>query len=204
MPKLTQWLARVSVYVAVALPAAFATAAHADGRRAVSYEERLAQTQTRNAERMNAVQSRTIHIGGAPSVTLAKAEVDQTDFKCLSEALYFEARGESAQGQAAVAEVILNRVDHPSFPRSVCGVINQPSQFSYKGRVSGRIHEKGAYLRAQRVAKAALEGAPRTLTNGATYFHTTAVRPNWSRRFERTTRIGSHIFYRSDRRLALN
>lgn len=204
MPKLIQWLTRVSVCIAVALPAALATSAQADGRRAVSYEERLAQSKARTAERMSGVQHRTIRVAGAPGVRLASVEVNDTDFKCLSEALYFEARGESTQGQAAVAEVILNRVDHPSFPRSVCGVINQPSQFSYKGRVSGNIHEKGAYLRAQRIAKAALEGAPRTLTNGATYFHTTAVRPNWSRRFERTTRIGSHIFYRSDRRLALN
>ena len=121
---------------------------------------------------------------------------------CLTEALYFEARGEGSQGQRAVAEVILNRVDHPRFPKTVCGVVNQRGQFTYNK--NARIREKGTFARVQKVAMAALSGQPRTLTNGATYFHTGRVKPSWSRRFERTTRIGSHIFYRSDRRLAVN
>ena len=123
---------------------------------------------------------------------------------CLTEALYFEARGEGSQGQRAVAEVILNRVDHPRFPKTVCGVVNQRGQFTYNK--NARIREKGTFARVQKVAIAALSGAPRTLTDGATYFHTRAVKPSWSRRFERTTRIGSHIFYRSGsvRRVASN
>ena len=99
------------------------------------------------------------------------------------------------KGQRAVAEVILNRVDHPAFPKSVCGVVNQPSQFSYKGKV-GKMRDRAALQRAQRIASEALAGAPRSLTGGATYFHTTYVRPSWSKRFTRTTRIGTHIFYR--------
>lgn len=124
-------------------------------------------------------------------------QVDPNDLTCLAEALYYEARGEGVAGQQAVAEVILNRVDHPRFPGTVCGVVNQRGQFSYKGRVSGRFHEQGAYRRAQSIAVAALTGAPRNLTGGATYFHTRAVNPKWARTFTRTTRIGSHIFYRS-------
>lgn len=131
----------------------------------------------------------------------AAAKVSTTDLACLSEALYFEARGEGQQGQQAVAEVILNRVDHPKFPKTVCGVVNQRGQFTYK---RGRMHERSAVARAQKIAKAALQGAPRNLTKGATYFHTGAVKPSWSRKFERTIRIGSHTFYRSDRRLAAN
>ena len=100
-----------------------------------------------------------------------------------------------------MAEVILNRVDHPRFPKTVCGVVNQSGQFTYK---KTRIREQGAFARAQKIAVAALSGAPRNLTHGATYFHTGAVKPSWSRKFERTIRIGSHIFYRSDRRLASN
>ena len=121
---------------------------------------------------------------------------------CLTEALYFEARGEGRNGQRAVAEVILNRVDSRTFPNSVCGVVHQRGQFTYNK--NARIREKGTFARVQKVAMAALSGQPRTLTNGATYFHTGRVKPSWSRRFERTTRIGSHIFYRSDRRLAVN
>ena len=121
---------------------------------------------------------------------------------CLTEALYFEARGEGRSGQRAVAEVILNRVDSRTFPNSVCGVVHQRGQFTYNK--NARIREKGTFARVQKVAMAALSGQPRTLTNGATYFHTGRVKPSWSRRFERTTRIGAHIFYRSDRRLAVN
>ncbi|MFO1139266.1 MAG: cell wall hydrolase [Paracoccus sp. (in: a-proteobacteria)] len=133
----------------------------------------------------------------------AVEQISQADLQCLSEALYFEARGEGAQGQRAVAEVILNRVDHPRFPKTVCGVVNQRGQFTYNK--NARIREKGSFARVQQVALAALSGAPRTLTDGATYFHTGRVSPSWTRRFERTTRIGSHVFYRSGgQRVAAN
>lgn len=129
------------------------------------------------------------------------ANVPQSELTCLTEALYFEARGESVAGQKAVAEVILNRRDSGRFPGSICGVVKQGNkggcQFSYQcGGGSRAIREKGAYMRVKRVAEAALSGTPRTLTGGATYFHTPAVRPSWSKRFTRTVRIGSHIFYR--------
>ncbi|WP_246098621.1 cell wall hydrolase [Paracoccus laeviglucosivorans] len=143
----------------------------------------------------------TYKTGSRAAQAATTPNVSTTDLQCLSEALYFEARGEGSQGQRAVAEVILNRVDHPRFPKTVCGVVNQSGQFTYK---KGRIRERGAYARAQQIAKAALSGAPRNLTDGATYFHTPAVKPKWSRKFERTARIGSHIFYRSDRRMASN
>lgn len=134
-----------------------------------------------------------------------KGRVTERDLNCMAEALYHEARGEGTRGQAAVAEVILNRVDSRQFPSSVCGVVNQPSQFSYT--IGGRkpIKNKSAYLRAREIARTALAGAPRDLTGGATYFHTPAVRPSWSRRFQRTVQIGQHIFYRAGgQRIASN
>ncbi|WP_246020600.1 cell wall hydrolase [Paracoccus subflavus] len=120
----------------------------------------------------------------------------ERDLNCLAEAIYHEARGESVKGQAAVAEVVLNRVDSNRFASSVCGVVNQPKQFSYT--IGGRkpIRNKSAYLRAREIAREALAGAPRMLTGGATYFHTPAVSPSWAHRFQRTVRIGQHIFYR--------
>ncbi|MFC3169360.1 MULTISPECIES: cell wall hydrolase [Paracoccus] len=126
----------------------------------------------------------------------ARGRFNERDLNCMAEAIYHEARGESARGQAAVAEVILNRVDSKQFASSVCGVVNQPSQFSYT--IGGRkaIGNKAAYLRARDIARQALGGAPRVLTGGATYFHTPAVRPSWARRFQRTVQIGQHIFYR--------
>ena len=130
-------------------------------------------------------------------------------FTCLATALYFEARGESIKGQVAVAEVILNRVDLPSYPGTVCGVVQQAGsggcQFSYVcDGVSDRSREPAAWDRAARIAGAMLGGAPRSLTQGATHFHTPAVRPSWSRRFAHTATIGSHIFYRQPVRTAMN
>lgn len=133
---------------------------------------------------------------------LAQAEPEgDAEWQCLKEAIYFEARGESLQGQIAVAEVILNRVDSPLYPRTVCGVVKQRGgggcQFSYvcDGRTD-RMREKSAADLAGRIARAMLDGAPRVLTEGATHFHTRAVRPGWSRRFAHTTTIGAHAFYR--------
>lgn len=123
------------------------------------------------------------------------------DWTCLTEAIYFEARGESLQGQVAVAEVILNRVDNPLYPRSVCGVVKQRGsggcQFSYicDGRTD-RMRERVPADLAGRIARAMLDGAPRVLTEGATSFHTRAVRPSWSRRYIQTAAIGAHVFYR--------
>ncbi len=134
-----------------------------------------------------------------------------TDLSCLSEALYFEARGESVKGQFAVAEVILNRVASARFPDTVCGVINQGTgrkfqcQFTYT--CDGHkevISEPVAYSRVRKVAQAMLDRRVPPLTNGATHYHTTAVRPNWARVYTRTTKIGVHIFYRHTFRTASN
>jgi spore germination cell wall hydrolase CwlJ-like protein len=127
------------------------------------------------------------------------------EWECLSQAIYFEARGESIAGQFAVAEVILNRVDSPSYPNSVCAVVGQSGgggcQFSYvcDGKPD-RIGEAGAYRIAGKVAALMLSGAPRALTKGATHFHTHAVRPGWAHRFPRTAAIGTHLFYRQPSR----
>jgi spore germination cell wall hydrolase CwlJ-like protein len=121
------------------------------------------------------------------------------DWQCLRKAIYFESRGESIKGQVAVAEVILNRVDSRRFPNSVCGVVNQGCQFSYTcDGNSDNMRERGAIDRAGRIARLMLDGAPRALTAGATYFHTTGSRPSWARRFDRTASIGAHLFYRQN------
>lgn len=131
------------------------------------------------------------------------------EFECLATAVYFEARGEGVAGQAAVAEVILNRVESPSFPKTICGVVRQSNgngcQFSFTcdGRTD-RIGDRTAWVTAGKIAKALMDGAPRGLTEGATYFHTPSVRPSWSRRFERTAKIGRHIFYRAPIVTAMN
>ncbi len=134
-------------------------------------------------------------------IALLPAQRGNRDWQCLAEALYFEARGEPLKGQVAVAEVILNRVDDPRYPRSICAVVHQGGrggcQFSFTcdGR-SDAIREKAAFRQAGKVARLMLDGAPRILTNGATHFHTRAVRPGWARRLPQTAAIGRHLFYR--------
>lgn len=122
-------------------------------------------------------------------------------WECLSTAIYFEARGETLRGQFAVAEVILNRVDSPDYPNSICGVTQQRGgggcQFSYvcDGRAD-TMRDRGAMWRAERIARVMMDGAPRALTMGATHFHTRWVNPGWARRFPQTAAIGAHLFYK--------
>ncbi|KFI31617.1 hypothetical protein CG51_05665 [Haematobacter missouriensis] len=119
------------------------------------------------------------------------------NWRCLAKAVYFESRGEPLQGQFAVAEVILNRVENQQWPNSICGVVKQGCQFSFMcDGTPDHIAERKAYERAGKIARLMLDGAPRQLTYGATFFHTVHVKPGWSRKMARTTLIGDHLFYR--------
>ena len=125
------------------------------------------------------------------------------DWQCLTEALYFEARGEPIEGQYAVAEVILNRVDHANYPDTVCGVITQGTgrqfacQFTYTcdGRPE-EVTDQGAWHRLGHIARIMIDGGPRSLTDGATHYHADFVNPQWAALFPRTADIGIHYFYR--------
>jgi len=134
-----------------------------------------------------------------------------SEFQCLTEALYFEARGETVKGQFAVAEVIRNRVKSSRFPNSYCGVINQGTgkkhqcQFSYTcDGYPEVVAEPAAFARVAKVARATIDGKSPDITNGATFYHTTAVRPSWSRKFTNTARFGVHLFYARGARTASN
>ncbi len=129
------------------------------------------------------------------------APAEGAQWECLARAIYHEARGETLEGQFAVAEVILNRVDSPLYPSTVCAVVGQGGaggcQFSFvcDGR-SDAVADRAAWAIAGRIAAVMLAGAPRLLTDGATHFHTGAVRPAWAARFPLTAVIGAHAFYR--------
>ena len=134
---------------------------------------------------------------------LTNALESSRELECLSEAVYYEARGETPSGQAAVAQVVLNRVRHPSFPKSICGVVFQGAyhrtgcQFSFACDGSmRRTREAGAWNRAQKVAARALSGSVMTEVGAATHFHTTGVAPGWGPRLMRVAQVGMHVFYR--------
>jgi spore germination cell wall hydrolase CwlJ-like protein len=135
---------------------------------------------------------------------LAEAQARQArELDCLAEAVYFEARGESARGQAAVATVIMNRVRSPRFPKTVCGVVFQGAghrkgcQFSFAcdGHIE-RVAEWDAWAEARQVAARALSGAVLRDVGSATHFHTTGVDPEWGSRMLRVAKVGLHVFYR--------
>lgn len=141
----------------------------------------------------------------APAAEAAPSEpqIDPRQHACLSQAIYYEARGESQRGQAAVAEVVMNRVRSPYYPNSICGVVYQGShrstgcQFTFTCDGSLNHRPRGrAWDRAQRVATAVMLGYTRPITQGATHYHTHAVNPIWNSGLVETTNIGSHVFYR--------
>ena len=124
--------------------------------------------------------------------------------RCLAQAIYFEARGESEKGQAAVAQVVLNRVSSGLYPSTICGVVFQNRQhyhacqfsFACEGR-SLRITEADAWQRAEHIAAAVTTGKTYVADVGdATHYHALYVHPYWARRLERTDRIGHHVFYK--------
>ncbi len=124
--------------------------------------------------------------------------------RCLAEAVYFEARSEPEEGQAAVAQVVLNRVQSGLYPASICGVVYQnrhrhlACQFTFacEGK-SLRITDQASWDSARRVAANVLEGRTYLAEVGAsTHYHADYVRPSWARRLKKMDVIGRHIFYR--------
>jgi len=127
----------------------------------------------------------------------------QTALECLSQAIYYEARSESEGGQRAVAQVVLNRVRHPAFPKSVCGVVYQGStrstgcQFTFTCDGSlARPPRSASWERARRIAAEALSGYVYDPVGLATHYHTTAIHPWWADALTKAVTIGNHIFYR--------
>lgn len=123
--------------------------------------------------------------------------------ECLTSAVYYEAASEPEAGQQAVAQVILNRVRHPAFPASVCGVVFQGStlrtgcQFSFTCDGSLlRVPSRKEWDRARGVATAALAGAVYAPVGLATHYHADYVVPYWAPSLAKATQVGAHIFYR--------
>jgi len=137
--------------------------------------------------------------------SLAKADDSARSraLECLTSAIYYEAGQESADGQRAVAQVVLNRVRHPAFPASVCGVVYQGStratgcQFTFTCDGSlFRQPSRDAWDRARSVATAALDGYVYRPVGNATHYHANYVVPYWASTLTKNAVVGAHIFYR--------
>lgn len=122
--------------------------------------------------------------------------------QCLADAVYYEAGGEPEDGQRAVAQVVLNRVRHPAFPATVCGVVYQGSeragcQFSFAcDGALAHIPSRGGWTRAAQIAAAALTGDVYAPVGLATHYHSYAVTPAWNRAMVMTGAVGAHLFHR--------
>ncbi len=132
---------------------------------------------------------------------LGKNEAEEVN--CLAEAVYYEARSEGTTGQMAVAEVVMNRVRDPRFPKTVCDVVYQGHyrdtgcQFTFTCDGSLRHAPYGeAWDRAKAVALNVALGLSKPITNKATHYHTDYVNPYWKAGMVETKVIGTHIFYR--------
>ena len=119
--------------------------------------------------------------------------------KCIATAVYFEARGESPEGQLAVAHVVMNRAASGKYPSSWCGTVKQPAQFSFVRRGRFPAVDTGSYAwrKAQAVTRLAISNAVPSLPTDVLWYHANYVAPSWGRRLTRVDQIGAHIFYRA-------
>jgi hypothetical protein len=134
---------------------------------------------------------------------VAGSDIDQRRaLLCLTQAVYYEAGFEPLEGRRAVAQVVLNRMRHPAFPKSVCGVVYQRNstpvcQFTFV--CDGSLYRRPAaagWHQAEQVARAALAGFVEQSVGGATHYHADYVAPRWAPLLAKVAQIGQHIFYR--------
>ena len=126
------------------------------------------------------------------------------EHRCLSEVLYYEARGEGASGQKAIAEVVFHRMNTGNYGHSICAVVYEGAghsgcQFSFACNGDRSAHKDNlAWREAEGLAARILTGEVRlaNATGGATNFHAISVSPDWADTLKKTTQIGNHVFYR--------
>lgn len=139
-----------------------------------------------------------------PFLFKAAGDIDRLrSIDCMTAAIYYEAAIEPTEGQRAVAQVVLNRLRHPAFPKTVCGVVFQGSErstgcqftFTCDGSLA-RAPSKSGWARARKVAEEALAGKVYKPVGWATHYHTNWVVPYWSGSLAKLANVGAHIFYR--------
>ncbi len=199
-------------------PAAFKERLHQGATPRVGRAEALASTTPAPADGAPVLASFSAPLPQAPNLSLLPGtarlrpnfaallggERGARERKCLAEAVYFEARSEPEEGQAAVAQVVLNRATSGLYPSSVCGVVYQnrthykACQFSFacEGKAL-RVTESEAWRTAERIANEVVAGKTYLSdVGGATHYHAKYVRPGWARRLVKMDVIGHHVFYK--------
>jgi spore germination cell wall hydrolase CwlJ-like protein len=150
-----------------------------------------------------ATEAAWLYKGGWPLEALVgkyatNAALDE-ETNCLATAVYFEARGESVEGQLAVARVVMNRAASGRYPPDWCGVVKQPAQFSFvrHGEFPYVDTNSYAWQKAEAVAELAAANVVPSLSNDVLWYHADYVAPTWRRSLQEVQQIGAHIFYRA-------
>lgn len=157
------------------------------------------------AVRLNALAANEAGVKAAPPFFLRTGSTEDRvrAVRCLTQAVYYEAALEGDEGQAGVAQVVLNRVRDHNYPNSICGVVYQGAErntgcqftFTCDGSLA-RAPVDWAWRRAEVVARKALDGAVSVKVGSSTHYHADYVRPWWAPSLTRVTQSGAHIFYR--------
>jgi spore germination cell wall hydrolase CwlJ-like protein len=187
---------------ALARPAVAATTAVATITGAV-LQSQPARSVTLSLTQSVATEAAWLYRGGWPLAALVNryssgAQLDEQG-NCLATAVYFEARGESVEGQLAVARVVMNRAMSGRYPPDWCGVVKQHAQFSFvqHGAFPWIDTASASWARAQGVARLAIANVVPSVGNDVLWYHADYVAPSWGHRLNVVEKIGAHIFYRA-------
>jgi spore germination cell wall hydrolase CwlJ-like protein len=167
------------------------------------FQAQPAQSVTLKIDTSIATQAAWLYRGGWPLYALVdkfatNAPLDELT-NCLATAVYFEARGESLEGQLAVARVVMNRAASGRYPASWCEVVKQPAQFSFvrNGQFPYADTASDAWRKAEAIAELASANIVPSVSTDVLWYHADYVAPSWGRRLSRVDKIGAHIFYRA-------
>jgi N-acetylmuramoyl-L-alanine amidase len=188
---------------AVVRPAVAATTAISTVTGAVLQAQPAQAVTLTLAPQSMATQAAWLYKNGWPLYALVDkfattAELDEQT-NCLATAVYFEARGESLEGQLAVAHVVMNRAASGRYPPDWCSVVKQPAQFSFvrHGEFPQADTNSDAWRKAQAIAQLAAANVVPSVSNDVLWYHATYVAPSWGHRLNMVEKIGAHIFYRA-------
>lgn len=194
--------AAVAVASSIARPVVAATTAVASAAGTV-FQAQPAQSVTVQFNSSIASQAAWLYKGGWPLYALVdkfatNAPLDE-ETNCLATAVYFEARGESLEGQLAVARVVMNRASSGRYPPDWCGVVKQPAQFSFvrHGQFPQADFNSDAWRRAEAIAELAAANVVPSLAPDVLWYHANYVAPTWRHSLQEVQQIGAHIFYRA-------
>jgi spore germination cell wall hydrolase CwlJ-like protein len=183
-------------------PVVAATTAVANAAGSV-FQAQPAQSVTVSLVPSVAKEAAWLYKGGWPLYALVdkfatNAPLDEQT-NCLATAVYFEARGETVEGQLAVAKVVMNRAASGRYPSDWCSVVKQPYQFSFvrHGEFPAADTNCQAWKKAEAVAELAVANVVPTLSDDVLWYHADYVAPSWRNNLQEVQKIGAHIFYRA-------